>query len=296
MALPYAWSWNVEKDAGLSGLWAVLVFSLTMLLDSFAPTLEAFYLVLHVLSALLRGQPAFCHLAHMDGARRLLFGTCFAGPILRGWRVVSAGCDGCPGGFRGAPGIAFGAALWLCLEKRHPMNGRGEERDLARRPSALRTLMVLSRPRLLATVGLSAPLPALSLLSLYSWLAIFSDGTVRPSAGDAIAWLFMGNRLGLTTEWGALWCLVLALSVGNVRHLVAGAGVCHVVACDSRGACWRDLCLATTVPAVLACLLPVVFAAVLTAVFGGGATLAPVYIATASLGTVSEAVTRSLRC
>lgn len=158
------------------------------------------------------------------------------------------------------------------------------------KPSALRVLMALSRRRLLAAVGLSALMAALGLLSLYSRLAIFSDGTVRPSAGDVIVWLFMGNPLGLAPEWGALWCLVLVLSIGDVRGLVDGVGTRQVVACGDRGTFWRGLCLATAICALVACLLAVFFVALFAVLAGGALTLAPVCIATASLGAISAAV------
>lgn len=167
---------------------------------------------------------------------------------------------------------------------------RDAGRDAARSPSALRFLLALSTPRLLAVVGLAALMAALGLLSLYSRLAIFSDGAVRPSAGDAIVWLFMGNPLGLAPEWGALWCLVLAISVDDVRGLVDGVGVRHVVACGKRGSFWRDLCLAVAIRAAFACALLAAFGAALAIALGGPAGLSPVCISTASLGAVSPAV------
>ena len=170
------------------------------------------------------------------------------------------------------------------------MGGLLGEKSAARRSSALRALLALSHRRLLAAVGLSALMAALGLLSLYSRLAIFSDGTVRPSAGDAIVWLFMGNPLGLAPEWGALWCLVLALSVGDVRGLADGPGTRQAVACGDRGAFWRGLCLATAICALLACLLPVFFVALFAVLAGGALTLAPACIAVASLGAISAAV------
>ena len=48
--LAFCLIWTVVA-ATVSGLWAVLVLSLTVLLDNFAPTLVASYLVLHVLSS-----------------------------------------------------------------------------------------------------------------------------------------------------------------------------------------------------------------------------------------------------
>lgn len=153
--------------------------------------------------------------------------------------------------------------------------------------SSLRALLGLSRGRLLAAAGLSALMSALGLLSLYSRLAIFSDGTVRPSAGDAIVWLFMGNPLGLAPEWGALWCLVLILSVGDVRGLVGGSGTRQVVACGDRGTFWRGLCLSTAICALVVCLLPIFFAALFSVLVGGALTLAPTCIAMASLGAIS---------
>lgn len=170
------------------------------------------------------------------------------------------------------------------------MGGTPVERCPAKRPSALRTLLTLSSGRLLVAVGLSAMLAALGLLSLYSRLAVFSDGTVRPSAGDAVVWLFMGNPLGFAPEWGALWCLVLALSVGDAQALVGGAGAREVVACGRRAAYWRDLCLVTAICAVLACLLSPLFVALFATLMGGALTLAPVCIATASLGAISAVV------
>ena len=165
---------------------------------------------------------------------------------------------------------------------------------LARRPSVLRALMALSRPRLLAAAGLSALMAGLSMLSLYSRLAVFSDAAAHPSAGDAIVWLFMGNPLGLASEWAALWCLVLALCVGDVRRLVGDVGAHHVVACGERGTCWRGLCLATAIGAVLACASLVIFSALLAMALGGAATLRPVCIAAASLGAISSGVAQDV--
>ena len=171
------------------------------------------------------------------------------------------------------------------------MGGPPVEKRGVRRPSALRALMALSRRRLLVAVGLSAMAAALSLLSIYSRLAIFSDGAVWPSAGDAVIWLFMGNPLGLAPEWGALWCLVLALSVEDARALVGDVGVREVVACGGRVAYWRDLCLVTAICAVVVCLLPPLFVALFAVLAGGALTFAPVCIATASLGVISVAAT-----
>lgn len=170
------------------------------------------------------------------------------------------------------------------------MSGRGGY-GLTRKPSALRALMALSRPRLLAAVGLSALMAGLSMLSLYSRLAIFSDATVHPSAGDAIVWLFLGNPLGLAPEWAALWCLVLATSVGDAQSLVSGVAARHVVACGNRSAYWRGLCLATAICAALTCTFLAIFSALLAVALGGAATLAPVCIGVASLGGISGAVT-----
>ncbi len=109
---------------------------------------------------------------------------------------------------------------------------------------ALRALHALNKRRLALCLIAAVLMAALSTLSMYSRISLYGIGPERPSAGDAVLWLFMGNALGFSPEWGAVWCLVLVAGAVDVRSLAgSGPGACYVVASGGRGAFWRSLCL-----------------------------------------------------
>lgn len=92
---------------------------------------------------------------------------------------------------------------------------------------------------------------ALSTLSMYSRVALYGIGPERPSAGDAVLWLFQGNALGFSVEWGAVWCLLLVAGGVDLAALSGNGGVRYAVGCGNRKAMWRSACLAAAVSAVV---------------------------------------------
>ncbi len=158
--------------------------------------------------------------------------------------------------------------------------------------STFRALLAFSKKRLLLCVGAAVLMAALSTLSMYSRIALYGIGPQRPSAGDAILWLFQGNALGFSVEWGAVWCLLLVAAGVDVNAVLAGGGIRYAVACGDRKAVWRSICLACAVSAVAALVALIVAMAAFAVVLGGGATLAPTCIDEVSLDAIrAEATT-----
>lgn len=157
---------------------------------------------------------------------------------------------------------------------------------------ALRAFHALNKRRLAFCLVAAVLMAALSTLSMYSRISLYGIGPERPSAGDAVLWLFMGNALGFSPEWGAVWCLVLVAGAVDVRSLAgSGPGACYVVASGGRGAFWRSLCLVTGLTSALVIAVLAGSIAALAISLGGAPSLAPACIDAISLGDVSGAAT-----
>lgn len=157
---------------------------------------------------------------------------------------------------------------------------------------ALRALHALNKRRLALCFVAAVLMAALSTLSMYSRISLYGIGPERPSAGDAVLWLFMGNALGFSPEWGAVWCLVLVAGAVDVRSLAGGGpGACYVVASGGRGAFWRSLCLVAGLTSALVIVVLAGSIAALAISLGGAPSLAPACIDAISLGDVSGAAT-----
>lgn len=157
---------------------------------------------------------------------------------------------------------------------------------------ALWALFAFSKKRLLFCMGAAVLMAALSTLSIYSRIALYGIGPERPSAGDAILWLFQGNALGFSAEWGAVWCLLLVVGGVDVNALSGRWGGRYAVACGNRRAMWRSIHLAATVSTVVTLTVLLAAMSLLAVVLGGGASLAPICINKISLDAIrAEATT-----
>ena len=165
-------------------------------------------------------------------------------------------------------------------------------RPRAHRASALGALLRTGRRELVALVLLATVMAALGVLSLLSRLSVYGIAE-SPSAGDTIMWAFMGNPIGLSVEWGGLWCLLAVAGCPDVRGLMARMGQRLLVARGSRSGLWRDVCAACVVRALVTCASLAALSALLAVLLGGGASLALECASAASLGVLSEGLTAS---
>lgn len=157
---------------------------------------------------------------------------------------------------------------------------------------ACRALLAFSKRRLLVCMGVAILVAALSTLSMYSRISLYGIGPERPSAGDAVLWLFMGNAVGFAPEWGAVWCLVLAAGIEDARVLASGGPACrYVVATGDRAIFWRSLCMVVALTSVLVVAVLMGAMTVFAVVLGGRLSLLPACIDAISLGDVMSGAT-----
>ncbi len=157
---------------------------------------------------------------------------------------------------------------------------------------ACRALLAFSKRRLLVCMGVAVLVAALSTLSMYSRVSLYGIGPERPSAGDAVLWLFMGNALGFAPEWGAVWCLVLAAGIEDARVLTGGGPACrYAVASGDRATFWRSLCMTVVLTSALIVATLVGTMAVFAVALGGQPSLAPTCIDAISLGDIAGGAT-----
>ena len=110
----------------------------------------------------------------------------------------------------------------------------------------------------------------------------------RPSFGDLVVWFLYGNPLGLAPEWGALWVLVLVLSVDDATRLTRRSGQALLVLRGGRLGLWADLCVITVLLACAGCMLPIFVGDLILVALGGAPTLELHCIFEATLGSVSS--------